>query len=116
MHFWQDCPMLTTCPRCTQIIEIATLAEHLLDECEHKAEYEPCPNCGDAVPAAELDTHLRARRCKPLPDPDVANRCALCSSDIGPDKAGWIQHLIDDGCPKNPRNARRHVATTATRR
>jgi hypothetical protein len=25
LHYWQACPMLTACPRCQQIVEIATL-------------------------------------------------------------------------------------------
>ena len=108
--------MLMACPHCSQIIEIATLQEHLLDECERKGDFEPCPNCGDAILARDLDAHTRARKCKPLPDASVASRCPLCSKDILPDKRGWVTHLIDEGCLKNPRNAKRSLAAGARRR
>lgn len=107
LHYWQDCPMLMSCPRCQQVIEIATLQEHMLDECEHKGDYEPCPTCGDAVPAADLEAHVAANTCKPMPDPSVSQRCPLCKGDIGPDKDGWLQHLLDQGCPANNRSSKK---------
>lgn len=104
LHYFQSCPMLTQCSECQQIIEIATLSEHLLTECEQRSKYEPCPNnCGEALKTAELDSHLAARSCRPLPDPTASNRCPLCRADISPDKEGWVHHLVDEGCPKNPR-------------
>jgi centrosomal protein CEP104 len=45
LHYWQDCPLLMACPRCQMIIEISSLAEHLVDECDHKADYEACTTC-----------------------------------------------------------------------
>lgn len=33
LHFWSDCPMLLSCPHCTNVIEIAGLPDHLLKEC-----------------------------------------------------------------------------------
>lgn len=47
LHYWQECPLLSPCSACAQIVEIAGLPEHLLDECEHKNEYEPCDITGD---------------------------------------------------------------------
>jgi centrosomal protein CEP104 len=95
--------MLMSCSRCQQVIEIATLPEHLLDECEHKDEFEPCPKCTDAVPAADLKRHMASPECKPMPDPAKYNRCPLCRRNIPPNKEGWLQHLLDEGCPANPR-------------
>jgi centrosomal protein CEP104 len=34
LHFFQDCPMLCSCGECGQIVEIASLTEHRLVECE----------------------------------------------------------------------------------
>jgi centrosomal protein CEP104 len=48
MHYWKDCPLLAPCPACAQVVEIAGLPEHLLDECEQKAVYEPCEVTGNA--------------------------------------------------------------------
>ena len=45
LHYWQKCPFLMACSRCTQVIEISTLPEHLLTECSEKADYQPCPKC-----------------------------------------------------------------------
>ena len=33
IHYWKECPMLTTCWECDQVIEIAQIEEHLLEEC-----------------------------------------------------------------------------------
>ena len=33
IHYWKECPMLTTCWECDQVIEIAQIEEHLLGEC-----------------------------------------------------------------------------------
>lgn len=38
-HFWKDCPMLSICSECGQVVEIAHLKEHLLEECEGKTKY-----------------------------------------------------------------------------
>lgn len=113
LHYWQSCPMLTSCTRCQQVVEIATLSEHLLDECEHKEDYEACGTCGDAVLRAQLPAHEKAGKCKAQPDPAVANRCPLCHKDIGPEKEGWLQHLLDQGCSANPRTNKGAGATPA---
>merc|ERR1719454_1544241 len=34
VHYWRDCPMLTQCEFCQQVIEISTLRIHLCEECE----------------------------------------------------------------------------------
>jgi centrosomal protein CEP104 len=46
LHYWKDCPLLIACPSCAQIVEIAGLPEHLLDECEAKDDYVPCEVTG----------------------------------------------------------------------
>jgi centrosomal protein CEP104 len=46
LHYWKDCPLLISCPSCAQIVEIAGLPEHLLDECEQKDDYVPCDITG----------------------------------------------------------------------
>jgi hypothetical protein len=103
LHYWQSCPMLMSCPRCGQVIEIATLHEHALGECDARAGFEACPTCGDAIPAADLEAHLSSRSCRPAVDPSVGSRCPLCRADIGPGRDGWVAHLLDARCPANPR-------------
>jgi centrosomal protein CEP104 len=46
LHYWKECPLLSPCHACAQIVEIAGLPEHLLDECEHKDEFEACETTG----------------------------------------------------------------------
>lgn len=46
LHYWKDCPLLISCPSCAQIVEIAGLPEHLLDECDSKGKYVPCEVTG----------------------------------------------------------------------
>lgn len=46
VHYWKDCPLLISCPSCAQIVEIAGLPEHLLDECDAKDQYVPCDVTG----------------------------------------------------------------------
>lgn len=31
-HYWKACPILTKCPQCTQVLEVAALSSHLLGE------------------------------------------------------------------------------------
>jgi len=47
VHYWKDCPLLISCPSCAQIVEIAGLPEHLLDECDEKDTYVPCDKTGE---------------------------------------------------------------------
>lgn len=48
VHYWKDCPLLISCPSCAQIVEIAGLPEHLLDECDEKDTYVPCETTGES--------------------------------------------------------------------
>jgi len=80
VHYWRECPMLTQCQFCEQVIEIANLAAHWRDECE--ADQAPVDTAKDAAP----------------------NQCPLCHADIGAGtEADWRQHILRDGCAGNPR-------------
>lgn len=80
VHYWRECPMLTQCEFCQQVIEIATLCSHLAEECESGA------------PA-------RAAAREMLP-----SQCPLCQADVGAaEEADWRHHLLAIGCPCNPR-------------
>ena len=39
LHFLNNCPMLTSCPGCGQIVEKLTLNVHLVKECTEKANF-----------------------------------------------------------------------------
>jgi centrosomal protein CEP104 len=54
---------LATSPFWFQVVEIAGLTDHLLTECENKANFAKCPRCSEAIPKAELDQHLAEKSC-----------------------------------------------------
>ena len=57
VHFWKDCPMLTPCPGCQQILEISGLNDHLMNECEQGEMYSQCPRCKEPIPEDEYNMH-----------------------------------------------------------
>nr|XP_027227493.1 uncharacterized protein LOC113819460 [Penaeus vannamei] len=42
MHYWRACPMLTRCHYCRQVVEVASLTQHLLGECVASTQYRRC--------------------------------------------------------------------------
>ncbi|OQR82026.1 hypothetical protein THRCLA_11199 [Thraustotheca clavata] len=102
-HFWAECPMLNQCKMCGQVIEISTLNEHLLVECELKQNHKECPRCHEAITVKYFEQHRSQNDCDPIPAPNKGSRCPLCHEDIPPRKRGWKSHLLHDKCPQNPR-------------
>ncbi|KAF8776995.1 Centrosomal protein of 104 kDa like protein [Argiope bruennichi] len=62
-HYDKECPMLIRCSNCKQIVEIASLTEHLLEECESRSQYKQCPLCLEAIPSLNYDNHIKIRMC-----------------------------------------------------
>ncbi|RMX65269.1 hypothetical protein DD238_005696 [Peronospora effusa] len=102
-HFWGNCKMLTPCKMCGQVIEISTLNEHLLAECEMQQNHRECPRCGEAIITKFYERHVSLDDCTHRAPLESANRCPLCHDDIAPGEKGWRRHLLDEGCPNNPR-------------
>jgi hypothetical protein len=50
LHYWKDCSLLAPCSACSQVVEVAGLPEHLLEECEHKAQFRSDPVTGESLP------------------------------------------------------------------
>ncbi|KAL8020201.1 putative UVR domain, armadillo-like helical, TOG domain-containing protein [Plasmopara halstedii] len=103
-HYWASCKMLTPCKMCGQVIEISTLTEHLLSECELQQNHRECPRCGEAITAKFYERHVSLNDCPPRAPLNRANRCPLCHDDILPGKKGWRRHLLEEFCPQNPRS------------
>ena len=84
MHYWKECPVLTSCKLCGQVVEIMCLHEHMATECEHREKYKN-ENAGKLKQMERL--------------------CPLCTTPIKPlSEAGWRRHLLSGaGCPANPR-------------
>lgn len=99
-HFWQDCPMLCSCSECGQVIEIMCLAEHLLSECDSRAQFTECQTCHEAIRVADKATHSCVA---PAPN-DSQQRCPLCHTNFSGGEEGWREHLLTPpGCACNPR-------------
>ena len=57
IHFWKECPMLAQCWECGQIIEIANLDEHLLEECDARSDYKLCSKCKGVWRVEDFPSH-----------------------------------------------------------
>uniref|UniRef100_A0A6J0SSX4 Centrosomal protein of 104 kDa isoform X1 n=1 Tax=Pogona vitticeps TaxID=103695 RepID=A0A6J0SSX4_9SAUR len=104
LHYWKRCPMLTRCDFCKQVVEIASLTDHLLAECDKKDNFGKCSRCCEALPKQELPRHVKGKACNPAKPKKVANRCPLCHENFTPGEEAWKVHLMGkDGCRMNPR-------------
>ncbi|XP_072739674.1 centrosomal protein of 104 kDa [Ciconia boyciana] len=104
LHYWKHCPMLTRCEHCKQVVEIASLTEHLLTDCDKKDSFGKCQRCNEALPKDELPKHIKSKTCNPAKPENVANRCPLCHDNFSPGEEAWKSHLMGkDGCKMNQR-------------
>ncbi|XP_054705603.1 centrosomal protein of 104 kDa isoform X1 [Grus americana] len=104
LHYWKHCPMLTRCQHCKQVVEIASLTEHLLTDCDKKDSFGKCQRCSEAIPKEDLPTHIKSKTCNPAKPENVANHCPLCHDNFSPGEEAWKSHLIgNDGCKMNQR-------------
>ncbi|KAJ9597964.1 hypothetical protein L9F63_011165, partial [Diploptera punctata] len=101
IHYWRSCPMLTRCTHCKEVVEIASLSQHLLDECETKESYRKCEKCTEAIHYELIDQHKSDASC--IEPPSTSNHCPLCHCNIPPYEEGWRQHLMGLPCPNHPR-------------
>ena len=46
-----------------QVVEISGLVDHLLTECDSKAEFQKCPRCTEAIPKSEYSKHSKEKLC-----------------------------------------------------
>ncbi|NWU05950.1 CE104 protein, partial [Cephalopterus ornatus] len=104
LHYWKHCPMLTRCEHCKQMVEISSLTEHLLMDCDKRDSFGKCQRCSEALPKDELPKHTKSRICNPAKPENVANHCPLCHENFPPGEEAWKSHLMDqDGCKMNQR-------------
>ncbi|XP_044798840.1 centrosomal protein of 104 kDa isoform X6 [Bubalus bubalis] len=108
LHYWKHCLMLTRCEHCRQVVEISSLTEHLLTECDQKDGFGRCYRCSEAVSKEELPRHVKTRDCNPAKSEKLASRCPLCHENFSPGEEAWKAHLMGPaGCTRNLR--RTHV-------
>uniref|UniRef100_H0V6D7 Centrosomal protein of 104 kDa n=1 Tax=Cavia porcellus TaxID=10141 RepID=H0V6D7_CAVPO len=112
LHYWKHCLMLTRCGHCRQVVEIASLTEHLLTECDSRDTFRRCYRCREAIPKEELPRHIQAKACSPAKSEKLANRCPLCHENFAPGEEAWKAHLMGPaGCTMNLRKT--HVLSKA---
>lgn len=46
-----------------QVVEISSLTEHLLTECDRRDGFGKCHRCSEAVPKDELPRHIKTKEC-----------------------------------------------------
>jgi len=101
LHYWKECPLLTPCSGCAQIVEIAGLPEHLLDECEQRDAFVACDTSGLAIRKEEMEKWKASPNC--VPPPENCMYCPLCLVSVEDTDDAWRQHLLY-GCSKNTRS------------
>lgn len=66
------------------MVEISSLTEHLLTECDKKDGFGKCYRCSEAVLKTELPRHLKAkechRECPPVTRPDRCSCSRVCQA------------------------------------
>ncbi|XP_072222614.1 centrosomal protein of 104 kDa [Leuresthes tenuis] len=104
LHYWKQCPMLRRCDECRQVVEIASLTEHLLGECEKSSKFSQCQRCSEAVAPEDLTCHVQGPTCNPPFSGKASNHCPLCHSNFMPGEEAWKAHLMGrEGCKQNSR-------------
>lgn len=83
LHFWKECPMLTSCEQCAQVVECAGLNEHLIHECDCSKAFRYPPPLGQDI---------------------EYYGCPFCKRELPQDASKLRQHLMKE-CKSNPRRA-----------
>ncbi|KAI8385053.1 uncharacterized protein BYT42DRAFT_564515 [Radiomyces spectabilis] len=105
-HYYNDCPMLTNCPMCQIILEVSTLSDHLLGDCEKRNLLKQCGRCKNAIPIEQWLQHSSKQTCIAAVENEV--RCPHCHKLIETaSETGWKTHLLHESCPKNPRTIKK---------
>ncbi|KAG0306406.1 hypothetical protein BGZ98_002445, partial [Dissophora globulifera] len=114
VHYWNDCAMLANCSYCKIIIEVPTLADHMLKECAKRKFVKQCDNCREIMAADSYLAHI-ATGCFAVPDTTV--RCPLCHLILeSNDEAEWKQHLLlGSGCPMNKKSSAQSMSQRKSR-
>ncbi|CAD5215854.1 unnamed protein product [Bursaphelenchus okinawaensis] len=110
-HWLYQCPVLTECDFCDQVLHVAELNNHHINLCQFvNKTMLPCPLCGLAQYGGESN-HPRCPKAHPEPG---AAWCPLCSKNVESftSPESWRNHLIGN-CLNNPRIRSRWNGKTA---
>uniref|UniRef100_A0A1B6L5S4 UVR domain-containing protein n=1 Tax=Graphocephala atropunctata TaxID=36148 RepID=A0A1B6L5S4_9HEMI len=110
IHYWKSCPMLMRCQHCQEVVEVASLNQHLADECDLRKLYKKCDHCSDVQHVDSFEEHRNSPSCLQ----GRILRCPLCRTVVGAGEDWWREHLNGIHlCSKHPR--RKFVKTKLTR-
>ena len=105
LHLFKECVMLSACVHCQQVLEIPTIRDHMLSECDKNDDLKQCPRCKQVFHQNEFEKHTKEAKCAANPEDHPV--CPLCNLDISTlsknYKEAWHQHLVLNKCPKNPK-------------
>ena len=108
MHYWEACPLLMRCGSCKQVVEIAGLADHLVEDCESTTtKYLRCETCRVAIVAGPeaREEHRKSGECVEVEE-GKQFLCPLCREIIESGEKEIAEHYAGSGegaCKKNPR-------------
>ncbi len=102
-HLSTECLLFSNCIKCLKNMEIRLLNNHMLSECSFKSDFKLCKRCKEAVLISAYETHIKDNTCNPAKNINSCNRCPLCHKDVPPLDKGFVQHLVNDGCPNYKR-------------
>uniref|UniRef100_A0A914XAP4 UVR domain-containing protein n=1 Tax=Plectus sambesii TaxID=2011161 RepID=A0A914XAP4_9BILA len=104
-HYLRFCVMLKKCDQCNEMVEIAKLKHHYLEECRISNEFKQCPRCKEPILNKDYANHVKNKRCLIGKPEKIAGRCVLCHEDVYPNTDdGWRKHLTDQ-CRGNKRQS-----------
>lgn len=109
VHYWKSCPMLNRCESCAQVVEISTVREHLVSECEKKNDYMRCKVCHVVVEKSSEKAHLDSAKCKASSDNSEDTVCQLCNTVVPEGDDCWKTHLMEQ-CKPNRERLQRNKA------
>jgi len=94
IHYWKSCPLLQRCAGCSQVVEICSLSDHLLNECDVQQNYTQCNKCGLAILKTQAQQHKKSPTCK-VPSNSSKLTCPLCFIHVQDTEEHWKTHLVE---------------------
>lgn len=102
-HILNFCVLFFNCPKCAINVEVRLLNQHLVSQCNKKAEVKICKRCKEPIDMLLFNEHLKSNDCNPAKNINSSNRCPLCHLDIPPFDKGFVNHLVNEKCQKQNR-------------
>ena len=107
MHLFKECPVLTLCKHCDQVIGCDSYTTHLIEECARREKFVKCPRCKLAIIRKRAQEHIEIQQCPLIKEGKGELICPLCRNGLKvkdeSEASTWVRHFVHDGCPKQVR-------------